>query len=78
MRRNLIWWYSALGDLEPRTAPFKQLKPVGAHTDAQGHGHIAAVHYGSTRNSIHTHLPKWFCTMAETAEGEPPIFLYEI
>ena len=35
LHRDLIRRYSAIGNLEPRTAPPKQLKPVGAHTDAQ-------------------------------------------
>ena len=67
-----------MGNLAPRTGPFEQLRPVGAHTDAQGYGLVAAVSYGGSRNLTHFHLPEWFCAMAEPAEGESPIFLYEL
>ena len=78
LHRNLLWRYSAIGNIEPRTSPPKRLKPVGSHTDAHGHGHIAAVHYMSPRESIHFHLPQWLRMMEEEAEGESPIFLYEL
>ena len=78
LRRNLIWRYSALGNLAPRTAPFEQQGPMGAHTDAQGRGHIAAVYLAEQRVSANAHLPEWLCLMAEAAEGESPIFLYEL
>ena len=73
LRRNLIRWYSALGNLAPRTAPFEQLRPVGAHTDSQGHGHVSAVYYGNRRVAAHAHLPEWMCAMAVDAEGGSPI-----
>ena len=78
LKRNLIWRYSALGNLAPRTAPFQQLRPVGAHTDAQGFGHVAALFYGESRHEAHTHLPEWFCKLAESSENESPIFIYEL
>ena len=78
LSRNLLWRYSALGNLAPRTAPFKQLKPVGAHTDTQGRGHVAAVYYGVSRCSLRVHLPQWFCAMDESTEGESPISLCEL
>ena len=78
LHRNLIWRFSAIGNLKPRTAPFKQLKPVGAHTDAQGHGHIAAAHYASSRNSLHFHLPRRFCDLAESVPAEWPISMREL
>ena len=78
LKRNLVWWYSALGNLRPRTAPSKQKKPIGAHTDAQGFGHIAAVYVSSPRRMVHVHLPRRFCEMAEKTEGGSPIFLYEL
>ena len=73
-----MWWYSALGNLTPRTAPFEQLSPVGAHTDAHGSGHVAAVYYANRYLSAHIHLLEWLCAMAVSAEGGSPIFLYEI
>ena len=78
LHRGFLWWYSAIGNIEPRTEPPKQQTPVAAHTDAQGHGRIAAAHFGSSREFIRLHLPQWFCAMAESAEGESPIFLYEM
>ena len=72
LRRNLIWWYSALGNLAPRTAPFKQQGPLGAHTDAQGFGHIAAVYLLEQRAVVHAHLPEWFCVLADDAEWNRP------
>ena len=77
-RRNLAWWYSALGKLAPRTAPFEQLRPVGAHTDAQGRGRVSAVYYGNRRAAAHAHLLERLSAMAVDAEGESPIFLYEL
>ena len=78
LRRNLVWRYSPLGNLAPRTAPFGQLRPVGANADAQGHGHVAAVYYVNRRVSPHAHLPGWFRKMAVAVGGGSPIFPYEL
>ena len=78
LTRCLVWWHSALGNLSPRTAPFDQLKPIGARKDAQGYGHIAAVYFGRSRVTSRLHLPQWLCELALEAEGESPIFIYEI
>ena len=78
LKRNLIRRYSAMGNLAPRTAPFQQLHPVGAHTDAQGYGHVDAVFYGESRHEAHTHLPDRFCKLAESCGNESPIFICEL
>ena len=58
LHRNRTWWYSAVGNREPRTSPLEQLKPFGAHADSLGHGRIPAVYYTSSRNCVHLHLPR--------------------
>ena len=76
--RNLHWWHAAIGNLKPRTTPFRQLTPAGAHTDAQGYGHIAAVFHEGERFVTHCHLPQWLCEMANSTVGESPIFIFEL
>ena len=75
LRNNLLWRYSALGNLAPRTAPLGQLRPLGAHTDAQGHGQVATVFHHEGRHAAHLNLPERFCLLANAAGGESPIFL---
>ena len=78
LRRCLVWWYSAVGALPPRVTPYVLIPPFGAHSDAQGLGHVACrVHLGST-STCHTHLPPWFAKLAKEAEGESSIYLFEI
>ena len=54
------------------------ISPYGGRSDAQGFGHVAA------RGSVHgdyaisAHLPRRFIEMADAAEGESPIYLFEI
>ena len=50
LRRNLLCWYSALGNIPPRFTSYILGTPVGAHTDAQGLGHIAAAFLDSRKN----------------------------
>ena len=78
LTRNLAWRYSALWDLPPRVTPFAIPQPVGAHTDAQGHGHIAAVYTGRANTTVSLHLPDWLLELVRVAPGESPIFIYEL
>ena len=78
LTRNLLWRYIALGSLPPRITPFVYISPVGAHTDAQGFGHIAAAYKGSRTNTVSAHLPTWFLKMITDIPGESPIFTYEL
>ena len=77
LTRNLLWRYSALGNLPPRVTPFLFLSPVGAHTDAQGFGHIAAVYMNQT-TEVALHLPSWFTKLVSETPVESPIFIYEL
>ena len=69
-----------LGHRQPETPqrPFKQLAPVGARTDAQGYGHIAAVYRKGIRSLAHCHLPQRLRDMTNAAEGESTIFIFEL
>ena len=78
LRRNRLWWYAALGKLPPRLTPFHFVRPVGAHTDAQGLGHVAAVSTGETKTAVSAHLPEWFMATVTALPGESPIFIYEL
>ena len=55
--------YAALGNLPPRVTPFHFDSPVGAHTDAQGLGHVAEVFTGETKTVDPAHLPVRFTSM---------------
>ena len=57
---------------------FDPNKPVGAHTDAQGRGHVAAVFTEQGRTTSPTHLRRWFQEWVCNLPGESPIFLYEL
>ena len=72
LRRNLIWRYSSIGSLAPRTMPFEQQAPLGAHTAAQRYGHVAAVYLLWQRVVTNAHLPELFCRLAMDAEGNRP------
>ena len=78
LRRNLLWRYNAAGKLPPRTIPLSLLSPLGARSDAQGHGHIAMRALCPRDISISTRLPKWFLEMAFAADAESPIYLFEL
>ena len=78
LRRNLAWRLSALGNLRPRILSLQFCKPIGAHSDAQGLGRVAAVFTRHGRTAITTHLPSWFITWVCSLPGESPIFLYEL
>ena len=78
LRRCLVWWYSALGNLKPRRVDLYPNKPVGAHTDAQGLGHIAAVFTTFGRTTVSTNLPDWFLSWINENSDESPIFIYEL
>ena len=58
--------------------PFVRMAPFGAHTDAQGLGHIAYVIFDRRTHVVSLHLPQWFCTVAQSAECESPIYLFEL
>ena len=51
---------------------------MGAHSDSQGHGHIATRALLPNDVSISTHLPKWFLEMAFASDAEFPIYLFEL
>ena len=51
---------------------------MGAHSDAQGHGHIATRALLPSDVSVSTHLSQWFVDMALSTEAEPPIYLFEL
>ena len=65
-------------NLPPRVTPFLFDGPVGAHTDAQGRGHIAAVYTGETKTVVSLHPPSWFVDMVKNIPGESPIFIFEL
>ena len=78
LTRNIVWRYSALGILPPRVTPFVFHSPVGAHTDAQGYGQIAAVYTGRATAAVSLHLPDWLMELVRNAPGESPISIYEL
>ena len=78
LKRNLIWRYNAIGSLPARSIPLTLFSPVGAHSDAQGFGHSAARALLPEDATVSTHLPQWFVDMALAAEGESPIYLFEL
>ena len=78
LRRDLLWWCNAVRILPPRTIPLNLHSPMGAHSDAQGHGHVATRALFPFDVSISTHLPKWFLEMAFASEAESPIYLFEL
>ena len=41
LKRNLLWCLNAIGSLPARSVPLRLGSPVGAHSDAQGFGHVA-------------------------------------
>ena len=63
-------------NLHPLVMPILPDKPVGAHTDAQGLGHVAAFVTGATKTVVSTHLPQRFTVMVNEIAGESPIFIY--
>ena len=72
LKRNLLWRYNAAGALHPRSIPLTLFAPMGAHSDAQGRGHIATRALFPPDVSVSTHLPQWFVDMAFSTEAEPP------
>ena len=74
----MVWRYSAPGNLPPRVTPFVLRQPIGAHTDAQGHGHIAAVYTGHTHTTVSLRIPDWLIELVRDAPVESPIFIYEL
>ena len=77
-KRNQLWWHSSIGLLPPRSVPLASLAPMGAHSYAQGRGHIASLALLPYDISVATHLTPWFVGMAISAEGESPIYLSEL
>ena len=78
IKRNLLWRYSALGRLPPREIPFRFDTTIGAHTDAQGLGCIAAVYTGSTKTTVSTRLLRRFVLAVTSIPDESPISTYEL
>ena len=78
LRRNLLWWRNAIQRLPPRMVPLTLFSPMGAHSGAQGHGHIAMRAQFPLDVSISTHLPSWFVEMTVAADAESPIYIYEL
>ena len=61
-----------------RVASIRRLPPVGAHTDAQGWGRIAAVFGHRSHIATAIHLPWWFFDLAFQSDGESSIYLSEL
>ena len=78
LTRNLVWRYSALGGLPPRTTPFVFSEPVGAHADAQGFGRIAALFRHRGKATVSLHLHDWLAELANAIPGESPISIFEL
>ena len=74
----IIWRYNALGSLRPRATPFALLPPVGSHSDAQGLCRKACRVLFDSVSTCHLHMPGRFVRMAEQADGESSIYLFEI
>ena len=78
LRRNLLWRRNAIQRLPPRLVPLALFSPMGAHSDAQGHGHVAMRALFPLGVSISTHLPAWFVELTNAADAESPIYIYEL
>ena len=78
LKRNLLWWYDAIGALHPRSIPLTLFRPTGARSDAQGYGHVATRALLPSDESVSTHLPQWFVDMAFEADAESPIYLSKL
>ena len=77
LKRNLLWWNNAIWTLHPRSIPLTLFPPMGADSDAQGHGHVATRALLPAGETVPTRLPQWFIEMASAAEAGPPIYLFE-
>ena len=78
LKRSPLWRHNDVGSLRPRATPFLLHPPFGAHSDAQGVGHIGCRVILDRVASPHTHLPVWCARMAQGAEGESSIYLFGI
>ena len=78
LKRNLLWWFNAIGSLPARSIPLRLSSPVGAHSDAQGFGRIAARALLPEDITVSLHLPTWFIDMTFGLEEESPIFISEL
>ena len=79
LRSCLIWWVGMLPVLRPRFIPFRFPFSFGAHSDAQGFGHVAAsLRFGSHTITRSAHLPAWFCALAPVSAHDSGIFAYEL
>ena len=76
LRRVRLSRYSSIGKLPPpRKTPSAELSPIGAHTDAQGRGHIAAAVLPREPITASLHLPHRFCALGQNAEGVTDLYL---
>ena len=57
LERNILRRCIAIGTLPPMSIPLTLLSPLGAHSEAQGHGHIATRALLPNGESVSTHLP---------------------
>ena len=78
LKRNLLWRHNAIGALPPRSIPLTLFPPMGARSDAQGRGHIAARSLIPSDVSVSTHLPMRFVEMSFSTDDEPPIYQFEL
>ena len=78
LKRNLLWWFNAIGSLPARSIPLRLGSPVGAHSEAQGFGHIAARSLLPEDITVSLHLPTWLIDMTIGLEEESPIFIFEL
>ena len=65
--------------LRPRFIPFRFPPAFGAHSDAQGFGHISAsIRFGARTLTRSVHLPAWVCALAPVSARDSGIFAYEL
>ena len=74
LTRNLLRRYSAVGNIPHRLTPYFAVQSIGAHTDEQGYGHIAAVRTLFGTEKVSLHLPTWFAHLTGESPSESPIF----
>ena len=69
LRRNFLWRLNAFGSLPARSIPLRLSPHVGAHSDAQGFGHVANRALLPEDITAPLHLPTWIIDVALGLEG---------
>ena len=79
LRNCLTWWRSQIPDLAPRFVPYDFNFRFGAHSDAQGSGHVAATFRCNGLTTVYSlHLPVWLVNAARRSELDSGIFVFEM